>query len=99
MKKIKSVRIIGGGSAGWMTAAALITHCPDLDIRVIESPKIPTVGVGEATIGQFRQYLDLIGVKDTDFMKASDATYKLSIAFKNFYKKSFNVKEKWRGVR
>ena len=88
MKKIKSVRIIGGGSAGWMTAAALITHCPDLDIRVIESPKIPTVGVGEATIGQFRQYLDLIGVKDTDFMKASDATYKLSIAFKNFYKKN-----------
>ena len=88
MKEIKSIRIIGGGTAGWMTAAALVTHCPQVDIRVIESPKIPTIGVGEGTIGQFRQYLDLIGVKDTDFMKASDANYKLSIAFKNFYKKN-----------
>ena len=58
MKKIKSIRIVGGGSAGWMTAAALITHRPDIDIRVIESPKIPTIGVGEGTIGPFRKFLE-----------------------------------------
>ena len=91
MKKIKSIRIVGGGSAGWMTAAALITHRPDIDIRVIESPKIPTIGVGEGTIGPFRKFLDLIGVKDTDFMKACDANYKLGVCFKNFYEKNDEV--------
>lgn len=84
---ISSIRIIGGGTAGWMTAAALITYFPGKDIRVIESPAIPTIGVGESTIGFFRQYLDLIGVEDKDFMKACDASYKLSIRFKDFYKK------------
>ena len=88
MKKIKSIRIIGGGSAGWMTAAILVTHFPHLDIRVIEDPATPTVGVGESTLGHFRNFLDSINVKDTEFMKSSDASYKLGIRFKNFYLKN-----------
>ena len=86
--EINSIRIIGGGSAGWMTAAALVTHLPHVDIRVIEDPNTPHIGVGESTLGFIRNYLDVIGLKDTDFMKACNASYKLAIRFKNFYKKN-----------
>ena len=46
-KKINKVVIVGGGSAGWMTASTFISQFPELDISLIESPNIPTVGVGE----------------------------------------------------
>ena len=79
--------IVGGGSAGWMTAATLAKTCPNKDITVIESPNVPTVGVGESTIGQINKWLGLMGIKDEEFMRACDATYKLSIRFQDFYKK------------
>ena len=50
--KTNRIMIVGGGSAGWMTAATLISQFPDRDITLIESPEIPTVGVGESTLGQ-----------------------------------------------
>ena len=59
--------IVGGGSAGWMTAATL-SQFPNKDITVIESSDIPTVGVGESTLGQINNWLDLLGIKDEDFM-------------------------------
>jgi len=46
--------IVGGGSAGWMTASTLIKTFPDKDITVIESPKYPTIGVGESTLGRIK---------------------------------------------
>ena len=49
--------IVGGGSAGWMTAATLIKFFPNKEITVIESPNVPTVGVGESTIFQIREWL------------------------------------------
>jgi hypothetical protein len=85
--KIKTVTIIGGGSSGWMTAAALVKLCPHLDVTVVESPNIATVGVGESTLGHFNTYLQAIGLKDEDWMKACSATYKNSIRFTNFKKK------------
>jgi tryptophan halogenase len=87
-KKISAVRIVGGGSAGWMTAAVLAIHFPHFDIRVIEDPNTPHIGVGESTLGQFRNFLNLIGVRDDEFMKDCDASYKLGIRFKNFYLKN-----------
>ena len=45
--KTNKIIIVGGGSAGWMTAATLISQFPNKDITVIESPNVPTVGVGE----------------------------------------------------
>ena len=85
--KIKTVCIIGGGSSGWMTAAALSKLCPHLEVTVVESPNIPTVGVGESTLGHFNTYLQVLGLKDEDWMPACNATYKNSIRFTNFKKK------------
>ena len=55
--KFNSIVIVGGGSAGWMTAATLISQFPDKDISLIESPNIATVGVGESTIGQINDWI------------------------------------------
>src|SRR6056300_251751 len=84
---MKKIMIVGGGSAGWMTAATLIKCFPEKSITLIESPNIPTVGVGESTIGQIRGWTSLLGIKDEEFIPYTDASYKLSIKFTDFYKK------------
>jgi len=81
---INKIIIVGGGSAGWMTAALLSKFCSDKEITLIESPNIPTVGVGESTLGTINTWLAMMGIKDEDFMKHCNATYKLSIRFENF---------------
>ena len=85
--KFDSITIVGGGSSGWMTAATFIRFFPNKNITIIESPDYPIVGVGESTLGQINVWKDLLGIKDEDFMKATDASYKLSIKFTDFYKK------------
>mgnify|MGYP001218357425 FL=1 len=85
--KTNNIIIVGGGSAGWMTAATLIKKFPQKNITLIESPNTPTVGVGESTIGQINNWLSLIGIKDEEFMPYTDASYKMSIRFEDFYKK------------
>jgi hypothetical protein len=85
MIKTDKIIILGGGSAGWMTAATLINQFPEKDITVIESPNVPTVGVGESTLGQINTWLDMLGIEDEDFMSFTDASYKLSIRFEDFY--------------
>lgn len=85
--KTNRIMIVGGGSAGWMTAATLISQFPHKEITLIESPEIPTVGVGESTLGQINRWLQLLGIQDKDFMKHCDASYKLSIRFEDFYEK------------
>lgn len=84
MSKIESVVIIGGGSSGWMTAAALSKLCPHLEIALIESDNVKTVGVGESTLGHINRYLSLLDLKDEDWMPHCNATYKNSIRFTNF---------------
>ena len=83
--KIKSVLIVGGGTSGWMTAAALSQY--NLDISLVESKSVPTVGVGESTILGFNTFLKNIGLKDEDWMRKCNATYKNSIRFTDFYDK------------
>ena len=85
--KINKIIVVGGGSAGWMTASTLIKCFPNKSITVIESPNVPTVGVGESTIGQIRGWTSLLGIEDKDFIPHTDASYKLSIKFTDFYKK------------
>ena len=87
MIKTEKIIILGGGSAGWMTAATLISQFPNKDITVVESPNTPIIGVGESTLGAINDWLKLLNIKDEDFMPYTDASYKLSIRFENFYEK------------
>lgn len=79
--KVDSIVVLGGGSAGWMTAATLIKNFPNKKISVIESPDVPIVGVGESTLGQINEWLHTLDIDDNDFMKDCDASLKLSIKF------------------
>ena len=83
--KVRDVVIVGGGTAGWMAAAALGKLMgKNLRIRLIESDDIPTVGVGEATIPLLAAYHTLLGIKEDDFMRHAQATFKLGIQFENW---------------
>ncbi|NNC37236.1 MAG: tryptophan 7-halogenase [Hyphomonadaceae bacterium] len=86
---IKSIVILGGGSAGWMTAAALssMLHPKDVKITLIESEQIGTIGVGEATIPDVINFNRLLGIPEDEFMKATNATFKLGIEFNNWGRK------------
>lgn len=76
--------IVGGGSAGWMTAATLIKSFPNKKIFVIESENIPTIGVGESTLIDFNEWLDYLEINKTEVLRASEGSYKLGISFKDF---------------
>jgi len=83
-KKMKVV-IAGGGTAGWITAAALSHQMGKLlDITLVESQEIGTIGVGEATIPPMRTFHRLIGINEQEFMRATNATFKLGIHFENW---------------
>lgn len=84
-KRIRKVVIAGGGTAGWVAAAALAHQFRDLlDITLVESEQIGTVGVGESTVPPMRAFHRLLGIDERDFMRATAATFKLSISFENW---------------
>ena len=83
--KIKKVVIAGGGTAGWIAAASLAKLLgKNLDITLIESDDIPTVGVGEATIPTLLSLHELLGINEQEFMAEVNGTFKLGISFENW---------------
>lgn len=81
--RIRRVVIVGGGTAGWMTAAALIKLAAPsgVEVRLVESAAIGTVGVGESTLPHIRAFNDRLGIEEAAFVKATRATFKLGIRF------------------
>jgi tryptophan 7-halogenase len=81
-RRIARIAIVGGGTAGWIAASALARKVGrTCSIHLIESPDIPTVGVGEATIPGIIDYLKFLGIDQQDFMRHTQATIKLAIRF------------------
>jgi tryptophan 7-halogenase len=84
---LRSILIVGGGTAGWMAATYLATHFKATGRRVtlVESKNIPAIGVGEATVPPLVGFLRQLGISEEQFMRRSHATYKLGVKFVNWH--------------
>ncbi|MES1199867.1 MAG: tryptophan halogenase family protein [Pseudomonadota bacterium] len=82
---LKRIVIAGGGTAGWMAAAAIAKTLGKVaSVALIESEQIGTIGVGESTIPPLVRYNQLLDINEADFMRATKATFKVGINFENW---------------
>jgi hypothetical protein len=93
MEKQSHIAIVGGGTAGWIAAFVIQDSARrkglDLKISVVESSKIPTVGVGEATTAAFRVLLKHFGIDELEFFRETEATFKLGIRHEDWRRKAY----------
>jgi tryptophan halogenase len=87
---LRSICIVGGGTAGWMAAALLsnILRGSETKITLVESPDIATIGVGEATVPSFMAFLASAKIDTKEFVEATAGTFKLGIRFDNWYQQN-----------
>lgn len=84
---VKNVVIVGGGTSGWMCAAAIARIAPpDTSITLVESEDIGTIGVGEATIPTLFEFNEFLGIKENDLLRHCQGTFKLGIEFVDWFK-------------
>ncbi|MGH3770346.1 MAG: tryptophan halogenase family protein [Pseudonocardiaceae bacterium] len=81
----KKIVIVGGGTSGWMTASYLRAAFQDkVEVTLIESARVGTIGVGEATFSTVRHFFEYLGLREPEWMPSCNATYKLGIRFENW---------------
>jgi tryptophan 7-halogenase len=85
-KRISTIAIVGGGTAGWMTAAGLAKALAGMSVRIrlVESNRIGTVGVGEATIPPIMDFIRQLGIDEDDLVAGIKATFKLGIGYRDW---------------
>src|SRR5437016_8314517 len=89
-QSIEQVTIVGGGTAGWLTAMILNTFLnargdeQKVRITLIESPNIPTIGVGEATVIGLAAVMQQMEVDEAELIRRTNAAFKLSVKFSNW---------------
>lgn len=76
--------ILGGGTAGWMTACLIAKHWPRRKVTLVESPDVGIIGVGEGSTPQLRAFFRDLGLVEADWMRRCNATYKSGITFKGW---------------
>lgn len=82
---LKSIVVVGGGTSGWMTASYMSAAFGDrISVTVVESAKVGTIGVGEATFSTVRHFFEYLGLDEQSWMPFCNATYKLGIRFENW---------------
>src|SRR6476469_9556943 len=88
VEPVRRVVIAGGGTAGWITAFALVKQLGALiEITLVESDEIGTVGVGESTIPAVRIFHQYLGIDQSDFIHSTGSTFKLFISFEDLARK------------
>ena len=89
--QIEHVTIVGGGTAGWMTAVMLTTELnanpsgKKIEITLVESPTVPSIGVGEATLITLPGTLEDFGINEREFIARSNASFKLAVRFADWF--------------
>ena len=89
MRRLESVKVVGGGTAGFVSALILKTRYPHLDIEVIRSTKIGIIGVGEGSTEHWSEFMKYIGVSFKEVIQECDATFKAGIMFQNWGKEDY----------
>ena len=84
--RVRSVVIVGGGTAGWMAAASLAKSLEHMNVRIrlVESDEIATVGVGEATVLPIMDFIRQLGIDQNEIVREIKATFKLGIAYRDW---------------
>jgi len=90
MKPLSKIVIVGGGTSGWLAAAMLGHHLKrsQCEIHLVESAEFGTIGIGESTVPPFVGLIKRLGIDEQDFMRSTEATYKLGIQFNEWHQRS-----------